>query len=315
MIYNTIKELDAKEVNIAKNAADEIDKNGVVIIKDFIPIKDCEEIKKLLIGGQLRNSNELTFVYIDDAKFFSNAIAQSKTAYNLVTSKIALSISKSYLGGNIRLKCHRAYTTKKNYFFPWHTDNKFDDKKNDKKGVVFIIYLVDTINGATEFILGSHKESHIYNNNLFLEQDINSKYKDRICKAVGKAGYAVISDTRVIHRGSVASGKNINRYSFFFQVDANLNQAERLLLNPEFLPKSISNELSEYLGFSSNFGLDVHPVTTNIDRILPYNLRVCMFLKYFMLTILIPFHWIRLKMPIKIKILLNKIFKKKIDWN
>jgi hypothetical protein len=32
MIYNTIKELDAKDANIAKNAADEIDKNGVVII-------------------------------------------------------------------------------------------------------------------------------------------------------------------------------------------------------------------------------------------------------------------------------------------
>jgi len=315
MIYNTIKELDAKEANIAKNAADEIDKNGVVIIKDFIPIKDCEEIKKLLLGNQLRNSNELTFVYIDDAKFFSNAIAQSKTAYNLVTSKIAISISKNYLGDNIRLKCHRAYTTKKNYFFPWHTDNKFDDKKNDKKGVVFIIYLVDTINGATEFILGSHKESHTYSNNLFLEEDINLKYKDRICKAVGKAGYAVISDTRVIHRGSVASGKNISRYSFFFQVDANLNQAERLLLNPEFLPKSISNELSEYLGFSSDFGLDVHPVTTNIDKVLPFNIRVNLMFKYLVLTLLTPLHWIRIKIPIKFKILLKKIGNIKSDWN
>jgi len=315
MIYNTIKEFNANETNIAKYAAEEIDKNGVVIIKDFITNKDCEEIKKLLIGNQLRNSNELTFVYIDDAKFFSNAIAQSKTAYNLVTSKIALSISKNYLGNNIRLKCHRAYTTKKNYFFPWHTDNKFDDEKNNKKGIVFIIYLVDTINGATEFILGSHKESHIYKNNLFLEQDINLKYKDRICKAVGKAGYAVISDTRVIHRGSVASGENINRYSFFFQVDANLNQAERLLLNPEFLPKSISNELSEYLGFSSNFGLDVHPVTTNIDKVLPFNVRVNLMFKYLVLTLLTPLHWIRIKIPIKFKILLKKIGNVKSDWN
>jgi hypothetical protein len=87
------------------------------------------------------------------------------------------------------------------------------------------------------------------------------------------------------------------------------------LLNPQFLPKNISNELSEYLGFSGNFGLDVHPVTTNIDRLLPYNLRIYMFLKYFVLTILIPLHWIRVKTPIKIKFLLNKIFKNKIDWN
>jgi hypothetical protein len=134
------------------------------------------------------------------------------------------------LGKNIRLKCHRAYTTKKNYFFPWHTDNKFNDIKNDKKGVVFIIYLVDTINGATEFILESHKESHVYQNNNFLEDVINAKYKDKIVKASGKAGYAVISDTRTIHRGSFEKGKDINRYSFWFQIDADINEAERLLL-------------------------------------------------------------------------------------
>ena len=232
-----------------------------------------------------------------------------------MTSQNTFKISKKYLGENIRLKCHRAYSTKKNYYFPWHTDNKFDDIKNNRKGIVFIIYLVDTDNGATEFILGSHKESSKFENNNFLDDFINLKFKDKIVKAKSKRGCAVISDTRVIHRGSFDKGKKINRYSFWFQIDSNTNEAERLLLNPEFLPKNISNELSEYLGFSKNFGLKVHPITTNVDKVIPYNERLKMFYKYLTLSLLIPFNWIRLKLPIKIKIYLKNILKIKSDWN
>ena len=93
-------------------------------------------------------------------------------------------------------------------------------------------------------------------------------------KQKGKKGCAVISDTRVIHtlsKISIENSKEINRYSFWFQIDSNTNEAERLLLNPQFLPKNISKEKSEYFGFSKNFGLTVHPVTTNIDKVIPYD--------------------------------------------
>ena len=310
-----IKELEFNDNMLSNHAADELEKNGVVIVNNFISNENCLNLKSLLDGSQLKNSNELTFVHLDDAKFFSNAVAQSKTAYDLVTSQNTFKISKKYLGENIRLKCHRAYSTKKNYYFPWHTDNKFEDMKNNRKGIVFIIYLVDTDNGATEFILGSHKESSKFENNNFLDDFINLQFKDKIVKAKGKRGCAVISDTRVIHRGSFDKGKKINRYSFWFQIDSNTNEAERLLLNPEFLPKNISNELSEYLGFSKNFGLKVHPITTNVDKVIPYNERLKMFYKYLTLSLLIPFNWIRLKLPIKIKIYLKNILKRKSDWN
>lgn len=315
MRYKIIKEFNKTDQNLLTSAIAELNENGVVLIKDFISNFDCQQIKKLLEGYQLQNSNELTYVHLDDAKFFSNAVAESKEAYNLVTSNVALSLAKGYLGENIRLKCHRAYSTKKNYFFPWHTDNKFDDIKNNKKGIVFIVYLVDTKNGATEFVLGSHKESHIYNNNNFQDDFINKKYKDRIAKAIGSKGCAVISDTRTIHRGSFEKESNIHRYSFWFQIDVDSNEAERLLLNPEFLPQSISDELKQYLGFSKKFGLDVHPVTTNVNKILPYKFRLKMLIKFLILTTLIPLHWLRLKMPIKLKIFLRKIFRIKTDWN
>ena len=312
---NEIKELDLHNDTVPVRAFEELSKNGVVKINNFISNEDCIELKNLLTGSQLRNSNQLTFIQLDDAKFFSNAVAQSRAAFNLVTSVDTLKIAKKYLGENIRLKCHRAYTTKKNYFFPWHTDNKFDETKNNKKGIVFIVYLVDTENGATEFILGSHKESELYEKNNFSDNAINSKFKDKVVKAKGKMGCAVISDARTIHRGSIEKGKDINRYSFWFQIDANTDEAERLLLNPEYLPNNISQELREYLGFSKKFGLDVHPVTTNIDKVLPFKYRLKMLFKYLILTFLIPLHWLRLKLPIKIKVILKGIFKSKTDWN
>ena len=310
-----IKELNISDSKLSEKASIELEKNGVVIVNNFLSDENCLNLKNLLDGPQLKNSNELTFVHLDDARFFSNAVAESKTAYDLVTSENTLKISKNYLGENIRLKCHRAYSTKKKYFFPWHTDNKFDEMKNNRKGVVFIIYLVDTYNGATEFVLGSHKETSKFTKNNFLDEFINSNFKDRIVKAKGKKGCAVISDTRVIHRGSIENSKEINRYSFWFQIDSNTNEAERLLLNPEFLPKNISTELSEYLGFSKKFGLTVHPVTTNIDKVIPYDERFKMLFKYFILTLLIPFNWIRLKLPLKTKVMFKNLLKRKNDWN
>ena len=187
--------------------------------------------------------------------------------------------------------------------------------KNNRKGIVFIIYLVDTDSGATEFVLGTHKETSKFTKNNFLDEFIIKNFSDRIVKAKGKKGCAVISDTRVIHRGSFTDGKKINRYSFWFQIDSNTNEAERLLLNPEFLPKNISTELSEYLGFSKNFGLTVHPITTNIDKVIPYDERLNMLFKYFILTLLIPFNWLRLKLPLKIKVMLKNLLRKKNDWN
>ena len=63
-----------------------------------------------------------------------------------------------------------------------------------------------------------------------------------------------------------------------------------MLLNPEYLPNNISQELKEYLGFSKKFGLDVHLITTNIDEVLPFNYRPKMLFKYLILTFLIPLH-------------------------
>tara|TARA_A100001015_G_scaffold8427_1_gene10344 strand:+ start:869 stop:1810 length:942 start_codon:yes stop_codon:yes gene_type:complete len=289
--------------------------DGVVIIENFLDEKCCDSISSILEGDQKVNSNELSFIHINDAKFFSNALAESRSAFDLVTKKEVFRIAKNYLGKQIRLKCQRAYSTNKIYYFPWHTDNKFNDKKNQEFGIVFIVYLVDTDAGATEFVLGSQKYSHSFEANNFNENYISDNYHKQIARAPGKKGTAVISDTRTIHRGGFGNGRNVKRTSFWFQVESNMESAERLLLNPEFLPRNISSELSSYLGFDKPSGQDVHPVTTNIGRVLPYKYRINMFLKYTILVFLIPVHWARASVKDEFKSKIRKVLGIKSDWN
>ena len=92
--------------------------DGVVVVENFLDFSSCDNIASILEGEQKHNSNELSFIHINDAKFFSNALGVSKEAYDLVTKKEVFKISKKYLGESIRLKCHRAYSNKKIILFP-----------------------------------------------------------------------------------------------------------------------------------------------------------------------------------------------------
>ena len=71
-----IVKLNIKSQNLAAKASEELSEKGVVIIEDFIDSATCEELIALLQGDQLENSNDLTFVHMRDARFFSNAVAE-----------------------------------------------------------------------------------------------------------------------------------------------------------------------------------------------------------------------------------------------
>jgi ectoine hydroxylase-related dioxygenase (phytanoyl-CoA dioxygenase family) len=310
-----------KSFNLANNFTYQeicvaLESDGVVIVENFLNEESCDAIASILEGQQLANSNELTFVNVLDSRFFSNALGVSKEAFDLVTRKEVLEISRNYLKQEIRLKCHRAYTTKNKAKFPWHTDNKFDGIKNDVFGIVFIVYLVDTYAGGTEFVLGSHKFSHKYKHNNYFDNDIRNKYNMKIARTEGKKGTVVISDTRTIHRGGYSNEKNIDRKSFWFQVESNMQSAERLLLNPEFLPARPPEELTRYLGFGLPFGLTVHPHTTNIDLYLSPKIIIQNYLRFTRLIAKIPIFWLKsiLSADLKAKIKRNLNISKS-DWN
>jgi len=310
-----IKRINHNQKSLLDDIDNALRKDGVVVVENFISEEICDQIAALLEGDQLVNSNDLTFINVLDSRFFSNAMAKSPEVFDLITSNTVTSISRNYLSQNIRLKCHRVYSSKGQANFPWHTDNKFDGDKNNVRGIVFIVYLVDTSYGATEFVIGSHKESHNFEKNNFTDQLIQKLFKNKIFEAPGKKGTVVISDTKTIHRGGISKKSKINRKSLWFQVENNLDNAERLLINPAFLPKKIDTSLKNYLGFSLTGDLSVHPVTPKSGQFTSNKIRFLNLYRDIILIFKIPLHTIKLYMPRNTKNLLRKFLGLKNDWN
>ena len=295
---------------------DKLDADGFVVIPNFLPPAQVSLLKEALNNTHRLNSNELSPVYRFDAVFFSNVAAYSKTAFDVLTSPTVRLIAESYLGTNIRLKCHRVYSTRRDFKFPWHTDNKIEGDKVQGKGLAFIIYLVDTDNGATQLIPGSHKVSHQYTASNFTNTFIQGVWRDKITTAVGKAGDLVLSDIRTVHRGSFWTGKPRQRISFWFQIDANSDATERLLINPAFMPPNPSQELLDFLGCGGTGGdLRVHPVDTSSLIYFPLNALVRIFFQSIAALIYFPLKIVRLRLADETKAKLHKLLRRRREWN
>ena len=239
--------------------------------------------------------------------FYSNALAESKTLFNLLTDKSIIDICHNVIGSQFRLKAHRVYKLSKNYKFPWHTDNKSVDIKNDSKGIVFIIYMDDVKDGETQVIKGSHKYSHKYNKSNLDNSFVNKNFKEDIISLYGKKGSLIIFDQSIIHRGKPITSSKNNRSAIFFQIDNNMENAERLLLNSEFLNKKNIESYTNFLGFGRKSSFPVSPDTTSLKTIPPKKLAL-IFLKIPIWIILYFTNIIKTKMPNFIKNTIKKFF-------
>jgi hypothetical protein len=295
---------------------DELDTNGYVVIPNFISPQQVLALREVLNNTHQLNSTELSSVYWFDAVFFPNAAGFSKTAFDILISPAVRLIAKSYLGNDIRLKCHRVYSTWRYFKFPWHTDNKVEGDKVPVRGLAFIIYLVDTDNGATQFAVGSHKVSDQYKSNNFTNSFVQKGWGDKIATASAKAGDLVLSDVRTIHRGSFWVGRPGERKSFWFQIDADMEKAERLLVNPAFMPRHPSQELLDFLGFGKDGGdLRVHPVDVSALTFFPLRVVARILCQSIAALVYHPLKVLRLRLPDELKAKLRRLAGRPEDWD
>lgn len=269
-------------INTSKINLDEINssikENGYYFIEDFLDISAIDSIsKELKLWNVKLNSNDLSPVYNRASMFYSNALAESKTLFNFLTDKSIIDICNNIIGSQFRLKAHRVYNLSKNYKFPWHTDNKSVDVKNDSNGIVFIIYMDDVKDGETQVIKGSHKYSHKYNKSNLDNSFVNKNFKDDIISLYGNKGSLIIFDQSIIHRGKPITSSKINRSAIFFQIDNNMENAERLLLNSEFLNKKDIEIYKNIFGFGKKASFPVSPDTTSLKTIPPKHLALIFF--------------------------------------
>jgi len=221
-------------------------------------LEELNEKKDLITGLEIWNERETQY-------YFINLLAQSNVFYNFCTSKLVLNICKNYLGENFRLKALRYYETMSGHNMKWHTDNKIEKKKLNIPGLIFIIYISDVNVGEFQYIEGSHKSSGIDKYSEYSEQFINEKYSNLIKTFSMPKGSLIIYDSYGIHRAKPFKNSNFVRKSIFFQVDSNVENSEKIIVNTNFL-KDVSDDIRMYLGFGKKSDYFVYP-DTNLNRL------------------------------------------------
>ena len=230
------------------NISEEISKNSFFskesILNDEIIDKIISETELFKIKF---NSVDVSAVHDHDGYYMSNGLAKSKTLFDLLTSEKILDISKTYLGDEFRLKCHRVYSVSSGAKNPWHTDDKKYGEKNENiKGIVFIVYLNDVFNGEFQAVKNSHLFSRDFKYPNF-DTHIVEQYKDKIKSFKMPKGSIVIFDNKTIHRAKPYLDFFWRRKSLFFQVDNDINDGEKILLNAEFL-NNLNAKKNMFLG-------------------------------------------------------------------
>ena len=250
------------------------DISNIIQKESFFSIKsavDKNTISKILNEVDLfnlkLNSNDINPVHSNDGYFASSAIAKSSTLYNLLTSEKIFDISRSYLGDEFRLKCHRVYSTNPFTRGVWHTDNKDHGKVNTKvRGLVFMIYLNDTYTGEFQAIKYSHLNSHKFDFSNFDEDHIKKFRQDDIHNFKYPEGSIIIFDSRTIHRAKPYYNILWSRKSLFFQIDNDIEDGEKIVINTSFV-KKFTPELSSYLGIGKKNTMPHEPYSSKLSSL------------------------------------------------
>ena len=230
-----------------------------------------EIIDKMLSETELYkinfNSSAVASVHSDEGYFNSNAITKSHTVFKFLTSKKIFGIARSYLGNEFRLKCHRIYSLSPLTRQGWHTDNRKTGDGNIIKinGLVFIVYLNDVFNGEFQAIKGSHLISENYKYADY-NDDVIKDYSKDIVSFKLPLGSMVIIDIKTIHRAKPYFNLFWRRKSLFFQIDNNIDNAEKALINPRFI-NNIDKTLFTYLGMGKKNDMPQEPATSEIKTL------------------------------------------------
>ncbi|MBD2164351.1 phytanoyl-CoA dioxygenase family protein [Calothrix membranacea FACHB-236] len=237
-----------------------------------------EMVQEVDFNQILVNSNDVGVVLAQSYKFLTHCLANSKNAYDVITSQKVLDICKNYFTDNYKLTNHRIFQVSRNSHMPWHTDNNLQtgkqlSDKHSMPGLLFLFYLSDVTQNAFQFVKDSHKWSQKYNREIYLSDSfIEKNYRQEILSFPMKKGTIIVCDIHGIHRAEPFEDKNYTRTSLLFQVDQvgsqYIGHGEKNLVNTEYLD-NLSPEVMDYLGFGFQRNYPAFPnssVATMVPR-------------------------------------------------
>jgi ectoine hydroxylase-related dioxygenase (phytanoyl-CoA dioxygenase family) len=258
IISNSLNNIDSDLI------AKALSEDGYFIIEDAITEEAVNEIlsegQTVRLNGNI-NVNDIQLVDYNGQSFISHTLASMRTVAKIITHTKFHEISKKFIGNNFRLKAQRYYESGYGYHLGWHVDNKtVDNVRTNVKGLVFIIYLVDTYDGQLEVIKGSNKWSNDLVNTSFSENELKEHVNsNNFLSLPARKGSLVITDIYTIHQERKIT-TNFRRKSLFFQIDDDMFHSEKIVINPEFFPR-ITPSLQKFLGFGLPSGYKTMPVS------------------------------------------------------
>ncbi|MDY7021291.1 MAG: phytanoyl-CoA dioxygenase family protein [Cyanobacteriota bacterium] len=266
MYTSTFQEVTtAKIVNSLQN-------QGFFVLENAITEQYINELLQEVNFDQvLVNANDVGVVWAKHQKFLTHCLAQSKQAYDLITSPEILAICKNYFQDRYVLINHRIYQTHKISHMPWHTDNNQQvgrklSSKHNRPGLLFLFYLSDVTTNPFQLIKNSHLWSQQYNNEIYIsDQFVKENYQKDILTFPLKKGSLIICNIHAVHRAEPFQDDNYTRTTLLFQVDQVgsdcIGHGEKNLVNTEFLD-DLTPEIMNYLGFGYKTDYPAFPNTS-----------------------------------------------------
>ncbi len=251
---------------------DSLQQKGFFVFEEALTEQYMSELLQEVNFDQvLVNNNDVGVVLAKNQKFFTHCLAQSKKAYDLITSPQILDVCKNYFQDRYVLINHRIYQTHKISHMPWHTDNNQQvgrqlDSKHNRPGLLFLFYLSDVTINPFQLIKDSHLWSHRYDNEIYFSDSfIEKKYQKDIITFSLKKGSLILCNIHAVHRAEPFKDDSYTRTTLLFQVDQvgtnNIGHGEKNLVNTEFLD-NLTPEIMNYLGFGYKTDYPAFPNTS-----------------------------------------------------
>tara|TARA_B100001057_G_scaffold495701_1_gene595341 strand:- start:327 stop:1130 length:804 start_codon:yes stop_codon:yes gene_type:complete len=203
--------------NFKTNKNDIFNKQGFLIVKNFLSKSKCNEVIKKL--RNIRNIRKKNSLYIGDAKteVIFNFFYEDPSLLKLISNKTIDNFMKKVIDKYYVLQVSSArnaiYSTKNEKIaagYRWHKDNRFINKKNVKPTLLYSIIIClddfNELNGATEYIPDTHNTYEIFKRH---------QNKKKIKKILAKKGDLVFVNGNLLHRVGKNLQQNTTRWSIF----------------------------------------------------------------------------------------------------
>lgn len=196
-------------------------------------------------------------------RYLADTLSYGKEIIDVYTNPTLIEIAEKYAEDLVHLSNYRIYSTYPSEDFKmwWHLDNKIDtydfEKKSfiqqvvpDDKGLIFLMYLTDVVDGGVQLVKGSHKWSRKHNQESF--DHMEDEFMDDIVTFNNcPKGTFVVYDYATIHRAKPYNGGQV-RTSMFGQLSpSRMPAGEPILLNVRDICE-LSEKQEQVLNFGKN---------------------------------------------------------------